>query len=193
MSKPCYLCGDKNVYKPVEENHPNTIACRPCYIQKKIQEYRIKEAKKPPSERRKCCVCGQYLTSYDDRFIDDDTGLRYHDYCKQQFELVYKYKPKTCNYCHKTFTEVLKYKVDKNDRNTYACENCYDKEKIKQGRVLEAQKPISEQRKCCVCGEFLTNYDERWIDDNTGLRYHESCKSHPRKIQRTKNPYIILF
>lgn len=215
MSKHCYLCGDENVYKPVEENHPNTIACLPCYQQEKIKEYRIKEAQKPKSEQKICCVCGEFLTKYDERLTDDDTGLRFHKSCKPQFDEKYKYKTNTCNYCHKTFMEVLKYKVDFKDRNTYACENCWYKQKIKQCRVQEAHKPRDQQRKCHYCHKFLTDYDKRYEFDefmchkkcydihnsipNSDISRDESPEpeitntvdQNRTKKQRTKNPYII--
>ena len=102
MFSTCYLCKKEfaRLYNRVEPKNPETSACRDCYKQAKIQEYRIKEAAKPLEDQKICCVCGQYLTGYDDRTTDPDTGLRYHDYCKQQFELVYKYKPKTCYVCN---------------------------------------------------------------------------------------------
>ena len=193
MSK-CYLCGDENVYKPVEANHPKTIACKPCYTKEKIKEYRIKEAQKPKSEQKICCVCGEFLTNYDERNKDDDTGLRYHVSCKPQFDEKYRYYTKTCNYCHKTFMENLKYKVDQTDRDTYACEDCWYEQKIKQGRVQEALKPRDQQRICQYCHEFLTDYDFRYDADDFYPMCHKECYDTHNDITkklRTKNPYII--
>ena len=90
---------------------------------------------------------------------------------------------KQCFYCEKMLRHNQQRRRLTNEPPTYACENCWQAHKHEIALKKEAEKPKEQQKICCICNKFLTQYDDRYTDDETKLRYHASCRDQYLRLK----------